>query len=196
MIVHFVRHARAEGVDGRCIGHTDVPLSAAGRDDARATGIRWDLAAGGVLRCLSSDLIRAKETAALLLPSSGHTHDARLREMDFGTWDGRTWADLETTDATRLQRWMADWTTERAPDGESFADVIARVRSLIDALPRHTDDNTLIVAHAGSIRAAAVVLLDLPPQRAFSLAVDHLHLTSFSLSATSATLTRWNASAF
>lgn len=126
------------------------------------------------------------------LTSGRVTVDARLREMYFGSWEGRTWAELEEQDGPALQEWMQDWTTFRAPGGESFADVVLRVASWLTDLPRDGVDH-VVVAHAGSIRAAAVVLLDLPPSRTFSLAVDHAHVSTFSLSANSATLLRWNS---
>ncbi|HYW49020.1 MAG TPA: histidine phosphatase family protein, partial [Gemmatimonadaceae bacterium] len=189
MIVHFVRHAPAAGADGHCIGQTDLPLSRISRDALPAVAASWNLAGIEGLQCISSDLRRARETAALLAPSLLHIDtEPRLREMNFGEWDGRTWDDIERTEGAGLESWMADWTTVRAPGGESFADVVERVRDLLAAIPRRDDGTTLIVAHAGSIRAAAVVLLGLPASRAFSLAVEHLRLHSFALSATSSTL--------
>lgn len=197
MILHLVRHARSAGADGHCIGHTDLPLSRSGADAARHTAARWQLGGIAGLRCISSDLIRARETAAVLAaPDADRSADPRLREMNFGEWDGRTWDDIERTDGAGLHSWMADWTTVRAPGGESFGDVMERVVSLLGELPRDSDGTTLIVAHAGSIRAACIQLLGVPATRAFSLAVDHLHLHSFSLTADSSTLIRWNASGF
>lgn len=197
MILHLVRHARSDGADNRCIGHTDLPLSRSSSDDARHTAARWQLGAIAGLQCISSDLDRACETATLLTaPDTQRQTDPRLREMNFGEWDGREWDDIERTDGAGLQSWMADWTTVRAPGGESFGDVIKRVSNLLDELPRDGDGTTLIVAHAGSIRAACIALLGVPAMRAFSLAVDHLHLHSFSLTADSSTLIRWNASGF
>jgi alpha-ribazole phosphatase len=193
VILHLMRHAAVDGADGRCVGHSDVLLSASGRDAAREAASRWSAAALGVTRVVSSDQSRALETAALLVPRLPAATDARLREMHFGAWDGRLWADIEATDASALQSWMAEWTTVRTPDGESFVDLLDRVRAAI-ADVRAAGEDVLVIAHAGTIRAAAVALLDLPPARAFSLAVDHLQLTTFSLSTSGSTLLRWNAS--
>jgi alpha-ribazole phosphatase len=191
MILHFVRHGRASDVDGRCIGQTDRPLSDAGRAEADALARTRRVMD---LPCISSDLARATETASHLT-SALIVEDSRLREMHFGEWEDRTWADLEATDASRLQAWMQDWTTVRAPNGESFTDVILRVRAWLDACDRSSGEH-VVVAHAGSIRAAAVTLLELPPSKAFSLTVDHAHVSTFSLSSHGATLLRWNSPAF
>ena len=188
MILHFVRHGRAKDVDGRCIGHTDQPLAHEGRTELKA--LRREFASSHA-QFVSSDLRRARESAGRLT-TAPVVFDPRLREMYFGSWEGKTWAELEARDGPALEEWMQDWTTIRAPDGESFSDVIVRVGSWLASVPRDGPD-LVVVAHAGSIRAAAVLLLDLPPARAFSLAVDHAHVSSFSLSSQSATLLRWNS---
>jgi alpha-ribazole phosphatase len=191
MILHLVRHGRASDVDGRCIGQTDRPLSDAGRAQADALARTRRVMD---MPCISSDLARARTTASLLT-SAPVSEDARLREMSFGEWEDREWSELESNDATRLQSWMQDWTNVAAPDGESFADVIVRMRHWLASLDR-TNSELLVVAHAGSIRAAAVVLLELPPSKAFSLTVDHAYVSTFSLSSHGATLLRWNSPAF
>ena len=191
LTLHFVRHGRAQDVDGRCIGHTDRAVSEAGEAEIEALARLLD---PHDLPCFSSDLIRARESADRLTTGSV-TLEPRLREMNFGEWEGRTWSELEQADSRRMREWMAEWTTIRAPGGESFADVVDRVRSWLHELPRDTSRH-LVVAHAGSIRAAAVVLLDLPASRAFSLQVDHAHVSTFAISAHGATLAAWNSRGF
>ena len=71
--------------------------------------------------------------------------------------------------------------------------MVARVSSWLAALPRDGGDY-LVVAHAGSIRAVAVLLLEIPPSRAFSLALDHARVSIFELSPRSASLIQWNSS--
>ena len=70
---------------------------------------------------------------------------------------------------------------------------MARVSSWLEALPNDGGDY-LVVAHAGSIRAIAVLLLEIPPSRAFSLALDHGRVSSFELSPRGASLIQWNSS--
>jgi broad specificity phosphatase PhoE len=141
---------------------------------------------------ISSDLDRARASATLLTASPVIT-EPRLREMHFGDWEGKYWAELEREDGDFDGEWSDEWTTIRAPGGESFDDVIERVAAWLDALPL-TGGDFLVVAHAGSIRAAAVVLLGIPPARAFSLTVDHAHVSTFELSSHGAALIRWNSS--
>lgn len=170
MILYLVRHGVAEGCEGRCIGRTDAPLSDVGTDSLRRLASAWPHPPD---RLMASGLARARSSAAVLadawhLPVET---DARLGEMDFGAWDGRTWADLQAEDGTRLAAWMADWVRVAAPEGESFSDVVARVRAWAAELP--AEGTAAVVAHAGSIRALLMSLLDLPLDAAFRLRVDH-----------------------
>jgi broad specificity phosphatase PhoE len=189
LTLHLVRHGRASDVDGRCIGHTDRPLSDAGRVecDALATSEGWR-----ALPCVSSDLLRAQQTAAILTTAT-ITTTPLLREMHFGEWEDRTWSELEAQDGARLQQWMDAWVDVRAPGGESFTDVIVRTATWLQQLQHDSDDVLLVVAHAGAIRALAVTLLGLPAAKAFALRVDHARVSSFSLTPYGASLLQWNA---
>jgi broad specificity phosphatase PhoE len=135
---------------------------------------------------VSSDLRRARDSAQILTRRWGLalSTDARLREMNFGEWEGRTWQELEQADTDRLGRWMSNWTSTRAPGGESFADVVARTSAWVDdwiANDRSAEGTTVIVAHAGSIRAILCRLLRVPLEEAFGFEVGHARLTTVDL---------------
>jgi len=86
------RHGRTEwNVAGRVQGQSDVPLDDIGREQARDAASR--LATLRPHRIVSSDLVRASETAEILaeLTSQEVELDIRLREMDFGAREGLTW---------------------------------------------------------------------------------------------------------
>ena len=172
--LHLVRHLPARGAEGRCVGWADLPLA----DAASASRLAWPL--DPPARLVVSPLARAWHTAAPLAERWGlePEPEPRLREMDFGTWDGRTWAEIERDDADRLGAWMADWTATPAPGGESFADVQARVGDWLGGLDGR---ETVAVAHAGSIRAVLARVLGLPAAHAFRLAATHGALTTVRL---------------
>lgn len=182
MLIYLIRHAEPAGAAGRCLGHTDFALSGAGRAAAGALASSW---AEPPTRVIASDLTRTRETAAVLGERWRREvrHESRLREMHFGVWDGRSWDALHTEDGERLGAWMRDWSTVRAPEGESFADVAGRVaswwsdeRSTLGA-----DDRVAVVAHAGSLRALLCHLLPLPLDRAFQFRMDYARVTAISL---------------
>ncbi|MBL0937991.1 MAG: histidine phosphatase family protein [Gemmatimonadaceae bacterium] len=177
----LVRHAEADGASGRCIGHTDLPLSEAGRASLEMLcSSKGEFAQALAARVqdtvlLSSDLIRARETAARIgttfnIPVS---RDARLREMSFGAWDGATWQHLEATDGERLGAWMEQWQTAAPPEGESVADVLQRVDAVLAELRRLPQGLVIVVAHAGWIRLALCRMRDISSDRMFDLEVPY-----------------------
>lgn len=158
-------------------GPTDMPGHLCGRTDAGlAANVTFPqkFALGRVTSIWTSPAVRARDTAKGLWPGRNCRHDARLWEQDFGDWDGLAYADVP--DMGELSgNALADLA---APGGESFRDVVTRVRPAI----RAAADDALatgpvaIVAHAGVIRAAlAVAMEDVAAALAFE--VDHLSVT-------------------
>ena len=146
------------GLTGRSIpeqhlGQTiDIGLSDDGRAQAAALAAR--LAPISFERIVSSPLVRARQTAALIaaVPGSAGSArpaveiDPRLTEMDYGDWEGLTYEQIEERAAADWERWVSDPATLPYPGGESGNDVAARARAfLVDALADHvarhgTDD--------------------------------------------------------
>lgn len=177
----LVRHGLAVGGDGRCIGRTDLPLADEGRAQIRHLAATADRTPD-VIWC--SDRARAFESASLLADAWQReiVVDARLRELDFGAWDGVPWDELERTDGARLGQWMADWVQERPPEGESFLDLRARVAEWFAQLRQDRPEGLVaVVAHAGPIRALLGHLLDLPPASAFRFQVAHARVSAVAL---------------
>lgn len=146
----LIRHAPALA-GGRLCGRTDV-----GADISDAGAIAWlARAIGQVDRVVASPALRCRETAGALWPGRDYATDAALWEQDFGEWDGMALARLP--DLGPLSR--PELAQHRPPNGESFADVSARVTPAILALPA---GRTAIVAHAGTIRAALSLALSDP----------------------------------
>ena len=188
MTLHLLRHGVAAGVEGRCIGQTDVPLAAGSADVFARVAASWPHARPA--RLVASPLARARASAAPLAAAWGLAPETepRLAELDFGAWDGRPWADIEAHDGAALGAWMADWATAAPPGGESFAALRARAEAWLASLTDTADPaggdtagDTVAVAHAGTIRAVLVAVLGLDPAYAFRLDVAHGALTTVRL---------------
>ncbi len=170
----LVRHgSTAWNEAGRFQGWGDPPLSAKGRAEAEAlrahlAGERWD-------RVVASDLLRARETAALAAPGAEVHADTRLREMDFGAWDGLTWTECEARDGELIRRWSDDPAAVTPPGGESLAAFEARVAAALAALPE--EGAQLWVAHAGVIHAVLARWMDVPLRRTFALHISACGIT-------------------
>jgi alpha-ribazole phosphatase len=79
--------------------------------------------------------------------------DGRLREMNFGRWEGVRWAAIPSE---AIATWTDDFWAHRFGGAESVADVMARVANLWDEAAQ-TDQAQVWITHAGVIRAASLV---------------------------------------
>jgi broad specificity phosphatase PhoE len=150
----------------------DIGLSEVGRDQATALGRR--LAGVEVARILSSPLARARETATILrtaIPNSPTIEvDRRLAEMDYGDWEGLTYAEIEERDEAGRARWEDDPATIACPGGESGNDVAVRAEAfLVDLIAWHDalsgqphDRPILAVAHSSLNRVLICVATGIP----------------------------------
>ena len=113
--------------------HIDISLSEAGRRQADALARRL----GGVKfdRVISSPLFRAQETAEALAHGAVPVEtDPRLKEMDYGAWEGLTYDQIEERDGAARREWELAPDRLACPGGESGNDVAERVRSFLDDL--------------------------------------------------------------
>ncbi len=177
MRLWLVRHGVAEDQGRRIVGQLDPPLAAVGRN-AIARLLQTSPPAPN--RVVSSDLRRARESAEILAQHWGVALETepRLRELSFGSWEGRTWEEIGERDRGRLDDWMARWWELATPGGESFHDLRLRIAAWAAGWWAWKDADTIcVVAHAGSIRALLVELLRLEPQRAFDFPCECGHVT-------------------
>ena len=177
--VVLIRHGETEwNRDRRIQGQTDTPLSALGRQQALAIGQR--LRRERFSAIYASDLQRAWHTAAAIGQAARHERsdapqpvaERRLREMDFGEWEGKTSAEIALSHPEQHGRSKHRDADFRIPGGESFRDLYERtvdcVASLVDAHPGRA---ICVVAHGGILdmmyRHTHSIPLDRP--RVFSL---------------------------
>src|SRR2546428_425256 len=95
--------------------------------DARAWS-GWPRNSLGLAAVYSSPLGRAMATAQPIAAAAGvePIYVDGLAELDFGAFEGRTFAEIAATDPALYERWMAEPTTVQFPGGESYADLKAR----------------------------------------------------------------------
>ena len=109
--------------------HIDVSLNDAGRRQALALAKR--LAPVPFDRVISSPLFRAQETAEILAQGARIETDSRLKEMDYGAWEGLTYAQIDATQAVQRREWELAPDRLKCPGGESGDDVAERVRGFL-----------------------------------------------------------------
>lgn len=100
----------------------------------------------------SSPLRRCSELAQRLakaLQSGEVFYDARLAEMNFGSWEMQAW---EAIPRAEVDAWVADMCAFRPGGGESVLCMASRIRAFLAALQREAHDHVVVVCHGGTIR--------------------------------------------
>jgi alpha-ribazole phosphatase len=152
MALWIVRHARPLITAGICYGVLDVQADSAATDQA-ARELADTLSTGAVLRV--SPLTRCQQLAHVLCalrPDLQARTDPRLREMDFGCWEGVAW---DAIPQAALQAWTDDFGKHRFGGAESSNEVLMRVARVWDE--DHADHDAVWITHAGVARAARLL---------------------------------------
>jgi probable phosphoglycerate mutase len=150
-----VRHGEtAWNVDTRIQGQLDIALNDKGRWQARRVGLAL---ADEQLDCIySSDLVRAHATAQAIAEHSSNPAARQvqlhtgLRERGFGTFEGQTWADIETQWPEEARRWRQRDPHFAPPGGETPLQLRERVATTVNNIAaRHIGQQIVLVAHGG-----------------------------------------------
>ena len=192
----LVRHGETSwNREGRIQGHSDVALSEPGRCQMRRMAAR--LAGYEFSTIYSSDLARARDSALAIVDGRGVSVeiDSDLREFSYGKWEGLAIGEVESRSGRDLsERINSGDTIFAAPGGEDTAAVVKRVRRFYArAVKRHNpDEELLIVAHGGPLRALAVCLLDFADDYFWRFGLDCASLSIISHQPGGSVLELWN----
>lgn len=152
MTLWLARHARPLIAPGICYGATDVEADAEQTLQA-AQALAQALPQGVVVQV--SPLQRCQQLAMALQAQRSDLSlrtDARLREMDFGHWEGVAWNDIPRA---AIDAWTADFAQHRFGGKESANEVLARVAAAWDELAGARD--VLWIAHSGVAQAVGLL---------------------------------------
>lgn len=175
---HGPTHART------FIGWTDRPADLS--DTAALARLAAFLPVGAPV--VSSDLIRARATAdAIAAGRPRLPDDPALREMHFGAWEDRLADELMAEDPATVTGFWDGAGDVRAPGGECWDDLAARVGAAADVLAASGGD-VIVVAHMGAIMTQIGRALALPPRAAMAHRIDNLSVTRIDCAAG-----RWTA---
>jgi probable phosphoglycerate mutase len=176
-VVYVVRHGHTASTESKLIsGSSDDPeLSELGRRDAQAAAqaivelsARFGLPSASLIA--HSDMKRTTQTAdliskALSVPCRA---DSRLREIGFGSWEGRSMEDL-AGESNEVASWRGS-VSSKPPGGESVLELETRVlRSLADLIAEHSSGAVAMVSHMMPLRSIAKKALGSSQQSHWSL---------------------------
>jgi broad specificity phosphatase PhoE len=180
----WIRHAPVRGRTGRIHGNDDSPADCSDRPMFAALAGRLP----GAAIWVTSHLQRTQQTAQAILQAGGSDAESDgprtwvvepdIAEQSFGDWQGLTWEELKTERGGEHYAFWLSPATETPPGGESFDQVLLRVRPAVRRLTQmYSGRDIVAVAHSGSIRAALAQALAIDAERALSFAIDNCSLT-------------------
>lgn len=180
-VIYFIRHGETDwNAERRFQGQADTDLNERGRAQADRNGERLASLVGDVsgFYFVASPLKRSRQTMehvrlAIGMPAFGYATDPRLLEVNFGDWQGRTIAEIETDRPGSARERAADKWGFCPPGtgGESYRAMAERFRPWLEEIARPT----VCVAHGGILRAvlqlrgamtsAEAAMLEVPQDR-------------------------------
>ena len=164
LTIFFEPHAASvDNEAGLASGHHDAELSMRGREQA-SRDKRPRLLPLGVTHVYTSDTRRAYETARIVWGATGTpiTQDPRLRECDYG--------DMTRRPRGVVSEARGDAVDKPFPNGESYSQVVERVKSFLDeAAARHRDTGIFVVGHFATLVALEYLLNGKPIRETFKL---------------------------
>jgi broad specificity phosphatase PhoE len=187
--VVLVRHGETEwSVERRHTGRTDIPLSDAGRRRATALGPLLRMIPGiDTAVVATSPRQRARDTAALA--GFGERADvwSELAEWDYGVYEGRRTSEVRES--------IPDWSvwTHQIEEGESLADVAARVDRVIERMITY-ERSVVLFAHAHVLRILGVRWCELDPFAGRALTLDPGGVSLLGWEHEYRVIERWNLS--
>jgi alpha-ribazole phosphatase len=174
MEVFVIRHTQVAVGKEVCYGQSDVALADSFADEADEIRLKmpsdFDI-------CYASPIDRARKLAENL-NFKEIIFEKRLKEINFGDWEGKNWAEINEAD---LNKWMANFVEEKAPNGENLIALFGRVSEFFDELRTKNHKKVLIISHAGVIRCVWAYLLKIPLDQIFKIPVEYGEVFSFKL---------------
>ncbi|WP_084787492.1 histidine phosphatase family protein [Anaerobacillus alkalidiazotrophicus] len=138
----------------RYLGHTDIGLLQSELETL--DGLKKQIYGQPFSYVFSSDLRRCQETLDYLNVKMSVIVDERLREINFGDWEGKTYDELKCD--ANYQEWLNDWEQSSPPNGEAWSEFTSRIDLFLDELIKRVQKEQknkfpiVMVTHGGVIR--------------------------------------------
>lgn len=190
----LIRHGETDyNLNGRFQGSSDIPLNATGMKQAASLASRLkDMKFDAIY---ASDLGRVQQTADLALDGQigSLVLDARLRELDFGVWEGLSWDEIREQYPEEFAIWFKD-NEQNLHGGERVSDVVLRVKVFMDELREQyqAEEQILIFAHGGTLGIMLAIFFDSNPARWWQFRIHNCSLNEVILFNRGVVLNRLN----
>ncbi|MFI3288688.1 MAG: histidine phosphatase family protein [Rikenellaceae bacterium] len=178
--VYLQRHTKPQIEPQICYGVSNISLHTDYREHhlpevlRRIEHIKIDrIYSSPLKRCftLACDIKREKAVSNI-------TIDNRLMELNFGEWEMVHWNDIYVS--AEGKAWFDDFLHTPTLGGESFDDMVERVRSFLTNI-KDIDEDILVVTHSGVMRAALVITGVVPTEEVFGVEINYGDLIEITL---------------
>jgi len=191
----LARHGQTDwNAQRRFQGKTDVPLNEAGLNEAKALAERLKNWPFDVI--YASPLSRALKTAQIISEVNVNSGSIKvcneLEEMGFGIWEELSIHEVIKNFPGQYEAWKDDPSKMIPPGGESFKEIIGRVKPVLEDILNGQNREVLVVAHGGVIRAIVASLLGLSPSGIWHMRLDNCGLVGLVCKDEQASLLFWN----
>jgi alpha-ribazole phosphatase len=189
----WVRHAPVPD-GGRIYGQSDLDCDCS--DGTVFAALVHELPHDAVW--VTSNLKRTHQTAAAIMAAAEGRHRgepiaiAEFAEQHLGEWQGLARQEFHAARGPAAHAFWLAPAHERAPGGESFEDLAARVTPAVDRLTeKHRGRDIIAVTHGGTIKAALSLALGIPVENALAFAIDNCSITRLDHLGGGTVQTRW-----
>lgn len=174
----LLRHGKTE-YSNKYIGATDVALSKEGVNDLilkkkYLQGFDFD-------KIICSPLSRCRQTCEIIKLQCEFEIDRRIREIDFGRWEEKTFKQIEQSDPELVKIWAAEDHTFAFPEGEQILDFHKRIDEFCNSLKSLKAKKLLIVTHGGVIRHVICNFLRISYDNYLYFQIQHGKITTINL---------------
>lgn len=154
MNFYLIRHTSVDVQSGICYGQADVGVAASFHSEKeivkrKIKGLNFDAV-------FSSPLKRCKKLAESLIQNDKIVFDERLKELGFGDWELKAWSEIYNS--PNGKEWMDNYQTLPTLNGESYPEMVNRIKEFYSELLSSKSKNVAIFAHAGVIRIFKSIL--------------------------------------
>ena len=165
--VYFVRHGESiSNLMTQFAGSLDMPLTEKGEEQAASTAAYLEKVPFTVV--YASDLSRAYATGLAVAQMHNVPIFAtdQLREIDAGDWEGKQYSRLEEEYSDSYGVWRSQIGLAECPNGETVAQLQARIRTCVEEIVRNHPGETICIAtHATPIRVMECIWMNIPLAR-------------------------------
>lgn len=165
MKLFFIRHGQTDwNIEGKIQGSRNIQLNDTGIKQAEELITKVLEEKYKFSKIYSSPQRRAAKTAEILSKATNIQYiiDDGLGEIDFGAWEGLSWREVREQYPTEYNEWYVNRRYTKAPEGESYEDMMKRVLKAIRKIIDENNEDVAIVTHSAVIMCLQCCLTNTP----------------------------------